>query len=406
MPTTSLKILVATTGTLGDLLPFIALGQRLKSRGHDVTIACPTGLSQTVERSGLKTAPFDGDFGKETAQKHAKHWNHWHRFSSNERKPDYGAFIEKMVVNSRELTHLASNAELLLTPTNCPEGRLAHELSNKRWIPVIFVPEEAFQPKEISDADFTKAVNTLLRRLGLKEPYATYRRFTRSNPTLYACTKALGCPTDPEIRQTGFWFYEDPEWANWQPDSRLTKFMEEALPPLVLTFSSLPLENPKEILEIHVRAASLVGRKLIVQEGWSGFSKDLLPHDMNPDDVYMADFIPHDWFFARAAGVITHGGIGTLGRALRHGCPVLVEPYGNDQFFNALLVKRLGVGAAVHPHRLTAEGLARVIQEKLLSDEARARAKWVASLIQEEDGVKLACEIIEKYMSNKSGDTA
>lgn len=406
MPTTRLNVLIATAGTLGDLLPFIALGQCLKSRGHDITIACPTGLSRMVERSGLKAAPFDGEFGKETAQKHAKHWNQWRRFNSSERKPDYRAFIEKMVVNSHELARLASNADLLLTPTNCPEGRLAHELSHTPWIPVILVPEEAFQPKEITDNEFSAAMNSLFRTLGLKEPYTTYRRFTRSTLTLYACSKVLGSPSETDIQQTGFWFYEDPDWQSWQPDARLKRFMAGDRPPLVLSFSSLPLENPKETLEIHARAAKILGRKLVVQEGWSGFSRDLLPSDIGPDDVYMAEFIPHDWFFARAAGVITHGGIGTLGRALRQGCPVLIEPYGNDQFYNALIVKRLGVGTAVQPNLLTAEGLARVIQEKLLCDEARTRAQFASSVIQKEDGTKLACEIIEKYITDQNGDAA
>jgi UDP:flavonoid glycosyltransferase YjiC (YdhE family) len=62
MPTGRQRVLVATAGTLGDLLPFVALGRRLTTRGHDVTVACSTGLHDWVKRSGLGAERFDGDF--------------------------------------------------------------------------------------------------------------------------------------------------------------------------------------------------------------------------------------------------------------------------------------------------------------------------------------------------------
>ena len=49
-------------------------------------------------------------------------------------------------------------------------------------------------------------------------------------------------------------------------------------------------------------------------------------------------FLPPDWTFSQAACVINHGGAGTIARALRNARPVLIEPWGNDQFFNALMV--------------------------------------------------------------------
>jgi UDP:flavonoid glycosyltransferase YjiC (YdhE family) len=88
--------------------------------------------------------------------------------------------------------------------------------------------------------------------------------------------------------------------------------------------------------------------------------------------------------------------VGTLGRALRHRCPLLVEPYGNDQFYNALLVKKLGYGSAMNPLRLTAESVARVLSEKVLP--ARDRLAGAQALIQKEDGLGRACEIVEEHL--------
>jgi hypothetical protein len=352
-----------------------------------------------VERSGLKFVPFDGDFGKEKAQQHASSWNYWNDQTEGPeiRLIRYVALTERLEQNSLELARLAEEFDLIITPSNCPEGRIAHELSQTSWLSVIFIPQDALDNREYSDDLFRSAMIPMLRRIGMRSPSETYKRLKRSDPTLFACSKSLG-QANRGILQTGFWFYDDPAWSCWKPTEDLSRFMEDGEPPLVLSFSSLPLENPRDVLEVHARAATLLRRRLVVQEGWSGFSRDILPSDLDASQFYFSDFLPHDWFFPRAAGLITHGGVGTLGRALRHSCPILVEPYGNDQFYNALLVKRFGYGAVVHPHRLKPETLAQVIQEKLFDSATRERVSEAADVIQKENGLDLACSYIETQL--------
>ena len=111
-----------------------------------------------------------------------------------------------------------------------------------------------------------------------------------------------------------------------------------------------------------------------------------------------ADFLPHDWLFAQAACAIQHGGIGSIARALRQGCPLLIEPYGNDQFFNAMRVIELEVGAAMHPGKLTAEGIARVLAEKVLSPVYRRRAEAIGAHIRLESGLETACQHIDRIV--------
>jgi UDP:flavonoid glycosyltransferase YjiC (YdhE family) len=105
--------------------------------------------------------------------------------------------------------------------------------------------------------------------------------------------------------------------------------------------------------------------------------------------------LPHSWLFPRAGAVIHHGGIGTTTQAMRSGCPMLVEPYGNDQFFNARRVLALGVGSAMHPHKLNATGPARVLAEKVLTADVQRRGAALAASLRGEDGLKVACELIE-----------
>jgi len=68
---------------------------------------------------------------------------------------------------------------------------------------------------------------------------------------------------------------------------------------------------------------------------------------------------------------------------------MVIEPYGNDQFYNARQVVTLEIGAAMHPHRLSSAGLARVLHEKVLQPECRARVKAIGAVLRAEDGLAL-----------------
>lgn len=206
-------------------------------------------------------------------------------------------------------------------------------------------------------------------------------------------------PEYSQVYQTGFWFYEDPDWSSWQPSKELREFVEQEPKPLVLSYSSVPVENPQEVVEVHVRAAAKLGRRILIQQGWAGFNESHLPSDIERDNVMFANgFIAHDWLFSRAAALITHGGVGSIARSLRNGCPLLVEPLGHDQFFNALQVLRLGVGAAMDSQKLTADGIASVLQKKILTPDYKRRAVEVREKIKAEQGLITACDLIENWL--------
>jgi UDP:flavonoid glycosyltransferase YjiC (YdhE family) len=85
---------------------------------------------------------------------------------------------------------------------------------------------------------------------------------------------------------------------------------------------------------------------------------------------------------------------------MRGGRPMLVEPYGIDQFFNARRILALGVGAAIHPHKLTVTGIVRLLEEKVLTEGVRRRALELAAGLQPEDGLTIACDLIEQQLGH------
>ena len=160
-------------------------------------------------------------------------------------------------------------------------------------------------------------------------------------------------------------------------------------------------EQAGELLRRHVAAARRLRKPLLVQRGWAGFSAEDLAEDVDAGDLFFIDEAPHDWLFARACCAIQHGGIGSLARALRQGCPVLVEPFGNDQFINAELVKALGFGAALDSPSRSGEDIARVIFDRVLPDGVRQRAAELGQQLRDEDGLQDACCRIDRWLERR-----
>ena len=95
--------------------------------------------------------------------------------------------------------------------------------------------------------------------------------------------------------------------------------------------------------------------------------------------------------------VVTHGGHGTLARALASGCPVVVCPAGGDMAESAARADWAGVGVRL-PRRLLTPWTLRLAVERALADAGmRARAGALAAWIARHDGAAAAAAEIEAW---------
>jgi sterol 3beta-glucosyltransferase len=94
--------------------------------------------------------------------------------------------------------------------------------------------------------------------------------------------------------------------------------------------------------------------------------------------------------------VVHHGGAGTTAAGLRAGCPTVVCSFLVDQPLWGARVHALGVGSEPIPQKkLTAENLARAIQEVTTSPVIGQNADALGEKLREEDGIANAIAIIE-----------
>lgn len=115
--------------------------------------------------------------------------------------------------------------------------------------------------------------------------------------------------------------------------------------PLVMVAFSTTFQNHAAVLQRVMDAAADLPVRLLVTLGGSIAAEALDP----PANARLVESAPHDLVMRQAAVVVTHGGHGTVTRALTHRRPLLVIPHGRDQNDNAVRVTERGAGLSLPP---------------------------------------------------------
>lgn len=102
-----------------------------------------------------------------------------------------------------------------------------------------------------------------------------------------------------------------------------------------------------------------------------------------PDNVRILGSASHDAILPSAQVVVTHGGHGTVLRALSHGVPLVVMPMGRDQNDNAARVEYHRLGIRLDPTASPSE-ITRAVQGVLADASFAVRARRMAGLLAAE----------------------
>jgi MGT family glycosyltransferase len=152
----------------------------------------------------------------------------------------------------------------------------------------------------------------------------------------------------------------DPRWAEaW--DSPWSEADDRPL--VVVGFSSTYMAQERVLARVIEGTAGLDARVLVTTG--PAIDPASLPH---PDDIAIVRSAPHAQLFGEAAAVITHGGMGTVTRALASGTPLVCLPMGRDQLDVAARVVHAGAGVRLSSHAKPAAIRAAV--ERVLGDQA------------------------------------
>jgi sterol 3beta-glucosyltransferase len=409
-----MRVLIVTSGSMGDVAPYTGLGRRLVAAGHAVTLATHEAFRHDVE---LPFLPLPGDLQAVLPQAREGAGPRALLRLLKIARPlisDLGDGIAAAVRDSR--------AEVVLLSTVvAPLGYSVAEAAGIPWAGVFLqpiLPTGEFGPVLTGGRDtrlaavnrllgeFTEAtsrplyrgpIRELRARLGLpRKPNRQLEREQRHRyPTFHGFSPVV-VPRPPDWPAShevvGYWWPARP--AGWEPPAEVADFLEAGPPPVFIGFGSMAPGQGERLAGPVLAAVRRAGVRAIVQAGWSGLRVGDHP------GILGVGPLPHDWLFPRTAVVVHHAGAGTTAATLRAGVPAVGVPVLADQPFWARRLHALGVSPEPVPlPRLTADRLAAAIGAAV---PLRPRAAEVAALIRGEDGAARILEWLENPGSGKT----
>ena len=422
-----MHLVIVTSGSRGDVQPYLALAVRAALAGHRVTLATHAQFEPWIVSHGIGFRALHGDPGRMLGNPGANAWLSNGSLSGlwqfvREFNRDFPALFEGLL---RDLVTVTTDADAVLYGAVCMAAAQLHDI---RGLPVIggfmqpLTPTHAFPaagltyrtPETVWDRrrnrlshligeqllwqPSRKHVNRWRQRefsappVALRGPFASQR--SSAYPILYGYSPSvLPAPDDwpPWVMPTGWWYLDEPRY---EPPAALARFLANGDAPITVGFGSMTPQDSQGLTRTVLDACERAGSRVILLQGWGSLGDTALP-----PWAHVEKDVPHAWLFPRSRALVHHGGAGTTGAAVRSGVPSLVVPLGFDQQFWGSRLQLLGVSPPpIKRRNLTAANLASAITTMCTDAAMRDAAAALGSRVQTDDGTGVAVARIEAHV--------
>ncbi len=406
-----MKILLASLGTRGDMEPFLAVGELLKRRGHEIVCLMPEQFGPLAEESGFKFKSLGSEFidmlesedGKAalggsagTLQKviaYTKLARQYKSVSTLLLQRQYEAIEaerpERIVHHAkaiypylRSLQHPGKTVLLSPVPYVVHETReFSHVMFNRNLGPTLNKVTYA-----LARFGLIKTIATAARKLEGYPPisHRQIKQVLLGNPAVYTISPTL-FPRPPywpqQVKVLGY--HERDKTLAWKPDKELLDFMARHPKFLLITFGSMTNPEPENKTTMVLSALEALQIPAIINTAGGGLQK---PDGFKTSSIHFVKGIPYDWIFPKTYAVVHHGGSGTTHMALKYGCASMIVPHIIDQYLWNTIGDKKGVGPKGPSITALKERTLRPLLEDLWQNpEYKAAAAQVASGMAKED---------------------
>jgi UDP:flavonoid glycosyltransferase YjiC (YdhE family) len=165
--------------------------------------------------------------------------------------------------------------------------------------------------------------------------------------------------------------------------------------PLVLIATSTAQDPDNRML----RAAltGLAGQPVRMLAVWNG--RPMSAAVRIPPNARVTSWLSYARTMGDCALVVSHGGSGTVGRALASGTPLLAVPHGGDMPENAARLTWSGAGRRLPWPLLSPLSLRRAVRGALADSGLAARAGELAAWARAHDGAARAADLVEQFVA-------
>lgn len=416
-------ITLLTSGTRGDVIPYIALGEGLREAGYQVNLAAPIGFANLIQQSKLNFKSFEGnpsdllvEQGDQTPLTLGKNFIRSIRSTNNfinKARPLYRKMLQTafeackgsdLLIHGLPTlwgSHIAEGLRIPavrallqpLTPTNeFASALLPFRFSLRfiNWFSHVMVTQLTYL-SWCSEINYARQNLFQLGSAPLLDP--SLRDYPQQPLTLNGFSEQIvNRPKDWNDKQiiTGYWRSESQSYI---PSKELLQFINSSQNLIAIGFGSPGTKGFSQTLSVLEKALTLANAQAIltIPSKWYG--------EIKSKNIFPVDYVPHDWLYQHVKVAIHHGGAGTTSASLHAGIPTITMPLAIDQFFWGERIYKIGVGPKAIPQRkLTAEKLANAIQIALTDETMKAKAKIVSEKLSLENGIQVAVSQMRKML--------
>jgi UDP:flavonoid glycosyltransferase YjiC (YdhE family) len=396
-----LRILLGAFGDPGHAFPMLALGEALAGRGHDVTLQTWRRWQDAVEAAGMTFAAAPEYQVFPTVEAPLKPYEAAVR-AARDTRPLVREYAPDVAVSDILTAAPALAAELEGVPVatlvphlhpqpppGFPPYAIGARLPRTRLGRALWRATDRLIAVGLERG--RREYNECRARLGLGPLPWLHTGLSRSL-TLVATLPQLEYPRDwpPWLRVTGPLLWE-PEADGVEPPP--------GAGPVVLVAPSTA-QDPEHRL-LRAALVGLAGEPVRVIATWNG--REPAPALPVPANAVLVPWLSYSRTMPACDLVVTHGGHGTLTRALACGCPVVVSPAGGDMPENAARVDWAGLGVRLPQRFCTPRGMRLAVRRALARPAIGRRVDAVARWIAAHDGRTRACEEIERWAATSPG---
>ena len=382
-----MRFVLVNYGTRGDVEPFVAVGQELLRRGHDVRMAVPNDSLGFVESAGLAAVAYGLDSQAVEVL----------RGDGSKIQNPIGVLsevIERVTQGWAErgttLMSLADGADLLLAGYN--QQTLAANVAEYYGIPLAALH---IFPTQLLDFGWlhrriTKEAEDAQRRaLGLPETPGPATRSLEIQAYDELCFPGVAANWGEQAGRrpfVGALTLESPTDA----DDEVLSWIAAGTPPIYFGFGSMRITSPADTVAMIGAACTQLGERALICSGASDFTE--IPH---VDQVKVVDTVGLAAVFPACRAVVHHGGAGTTAASLRAGIPTLILGLWVEYPIWAAAVTRLGVGSGRQFSETTQEALVADLRT-IVTPQCVTRAREVATwMTKPAESLATAADLLE-----------
>ena len=373
----TMRILLMSIGSRGDMEPFLALGQELLEQGHDVGFCFPEQFEALAREVSPTFYPQDRSLlelieGPEIRKIMGQVGSGLSRLRTVLGLMGRTKAIQQQLIRDQAeaveafepnevifhikciypvLYALRLNGSVrMLSPMPClvhATGRHPHIAFGKpRW-PWWNRLTYRLAEKALINQSILGYGKSFIQSRGWTVSGQELRRFFQNDcPVEYAYESSLfERPSEWPAHAVVTRFRErgKPTKGRW-PDG-LDAFLDAHESVVYVGFGSMVNAQPRQVAEDVIAVCGQAGLGVVMNRSWGG----LEPPEEPSKHVFVVDDVPFEKLFPKVDAAVHHGGSGTTHSALRCGIPQAIIPHIADQFFWSRQVVRTGHGAPGFP---------------------------------------------------------